>query len=294
MQKNQIKNDIEQNKRLAERLEKRLKDEFEDVLDNPTEKRQKRYKEAEAVLLAWWLKETYSNIIKDINENISNGKSTAVSQLRGKGFSKEEDNAELYASLASLMKESIKADLVKIADGIRSNSRKTMLDLTEAFIRQKKRLTEGFYKAFKKYGIGYFTDKRGARWTLSRYVEMATTTVLTNANRQAFFIKSLEWGNDLVKVRHLGITPSCELCEPFENKVLSISGKTKGYMSVAEASMSGHLFSFNCDHIPDELELAPDREDGDNKIALTDKNLKYLAKNGIKGVKRRSFYEKSI
>lgn len=292
MQKKQLQNDIEKNKRLAERLERRLKEEFEEVLDNPTEKRQKRYKEVEAVLLAWWLKETYSNIAKYINLNIADGKSVAVSQLRGKGFSKEDDNTDLYSSLASLMKESIKADLKKIADGIQANSRKTMLDLTESFIRQKKRLTEGFYKAFKKYGIGYFTDRRGAKWTLSRYVEMATTTVLTNANRQAFFIKSLEWGNDLVKVRHLGITPSCPLCEPFENKVLSISGKTKGYMSVYEASQSGHLFGYNCDHIPDELELAPEREDGDNKIALNEANLKYLSKNGIKNIKKRSFYMK--
>lgn len=294
MQKKEIQKQLEENKKLSERLERKLKESFEDYLDEPSEKNKKKYKEVEAVLLAWWLKETYSIIAEGINQNISNGKSVAVSQLRGKGFSKGDDNSDLYLSLGSILKENVKADLLKITDGIRANSRKTMLDLTEAFITQKKRLSQGFYRTFKKYGVGYFTDRRGARWSLSRYVEMATTTVLTNANRQAFFIKSLEWGNDLVRVKHLGITPSCELCEPFENKVLSISGKTKGYMSVAEASMSGHLFGFNCDHIPEELELAPDVKDGDNKIALNDKNLKYLKKNGVKGVKRRSFYEKSI
>lgn len=294
MQKSELKKQLEQSSRIAKKLEEKLKDEFEDYLDDPTEKNAKKYKDAEAVLLAWWLKETYSNIVDGINQNIANGKSVAVSQLRGKGFSKQDDNKDLYSSLASIMKENLRADLIKIADGIRSNSRKTMLDVTEMLISQKKTMSAGFYKTFQKYGIGYFTDRRGARWTLARYVDMATTTILMNANRQAFFIKSLEWGNDLVKVRHLGLTPSCELCEPFEDKVLSISGKTKGYMSVAEASSSGHLFSYNCDHIPDELELAPDREDGDNKIALNEKNLKYLAKGGYKNIKKRSFFEKSV
>lgn len=283
MDKQELKQDIKDNRTLSRELEKKLKDEFEKVIDNPTDKQIKKYREVEEVLLAFWLKDVMSNMIQGINDNISIGKATALAQLKKKGFKKVLDKSKDYKDLSNAQKQLVRADLEKIVANIKANSRRNILDIQEAFIKQKKKLTKGFLQTFRKYGIAYFTDRRGARWTLERYVNMATTTVLANANRQAFFMKSVEMGNDLVKVYHIGLTPECPLCAPFTGKVLSITGRTKGYLTVDEAKeISGHLFSYNCDHDVQSLELAPDKEDGDNIINPTDQLKKRMLNRNIK------------
>lgn len=292
MDKQEIKEDIKDNATLAEELEDRLKEEFEKVIDNPTDQQIKKYRDIEDALLAAWLADTMSNMISGINENIKTGKSNAVEQLRPKGFKKVEDNEKIYTELSNAKKQQVRADLEKIVAGIKQNSRNNIAEMRDAFILQKKKLTSGFMDTFKKYGVAYFTDRANRRWTLKRYVDMATTTVLASTSRQAFFAKSLEWGNDLVRVYHIGLTPECPLCAPFTGKVLSIAGKTRGYMTVDEASQSGHLFSYNCDHDIAALELAPEKQEGDNKIALTDKNIEYMKKHGLKNIKRKAYYEK--
>lgn len=290
MDKQELKQDLKDNKTLAKELEESLKKEFEKVIDNPTEQNIKDYRETEELLLALWLSKTYKNMVEGINENVSNGKSSAVEQLKKKGFKKIEDNSDIYKEIANAKKQLIKTELEKIVANIKSNSRKNISEMRDAFVLQKKKLTSGFMVTFRKYGVTYFTDKRGAKWTLERYINMATTTIMTSTNRQSFFAKSLEWGNDLVKIVHLNLTPECDLCRPFTNKVLSISGKTKGYMTVDEASQSGHLFSYNCDHTVSSLELAPKKEENDNKIALTDKNINYMKKMGFNNVKNKPYY----
>lgn len=283
MDKQELKQNIKDNKTLSKELEKKLKEEFEKVIDNPTDSQIKKYREAEEVLLALWLKEVMSNMIQGINENISLGKSSAVEQLRKKGFKKVLDNEKAYNDLSNAQKQLVRADLEKVIAGIKANSRRNILEMQQTFIKQKKKLTKGFMQTFRKYGVAYFTDRRGAKWTLERYVNMATTTVLANTNRQAFFMKSIEWGNDLVKVYHIGITPECPLCAPFTGKVLSITGKTKGYLTIDEAKeISGHLFSYNCDHDVQSLELAPEKEDGDNIINPTDQLKKRMQNKNIK------------
>lgn len=290
MDKQDLKQEIKDNKTLAKELEERLKKEFQKVIDDPTEKKIKEYREIEDLILLAWLKNTFFNMTQGINENIANGKSVAVEQLRKKGFKKIEDNADIYTELANAKKQLIKIELEKIIANIKANSRRNISEMRDALVLQKKKLTSGFMVTFRKYGVTYFTDKRGAKWSLERYINMSTTTLMASTNRQSFFAKSLEWGNDLVKVVHLGVSPECELCRPFTGKVLSISGRTKGYMTVDEASQSGHLFSYNCDHTVSALELAPAKEKDDNKIHLNEKNIEYLKKRGIKNVKKRAFY----
>ena len=80
---------------------------------------------------------------------------------------------------------------------------------------------------------------------------MRTLTETMQAQRLAFFTRATQYGVDLVRVKHLNIHPTCELCAPFEGKILSINGNTPGYMTVEEARMQG-LFHPNCDHITDQ------------------------------------------
>jgi len=55
----------------------------------------------------------------------------------------------------------------------------------------------------------------------------------------------VEQGHDLIKVStHRG---ACELCQPWQGKILSITGKTKGYPTLEEAK-AAKLFHPRCRH----------------------------------------------
>lgn len=292
-ERKQANKEIDEVLALSERAGQRLKSAFQKVIDSPTEKKVKRYEDYETALLALYSRELYKLLSAQVGQYTDIGKTQAVQQLLDKGFKKRKLQTKVYNELKQAQRQAIKESVLKLIAGIKQNSRNNVLDMRDAMILQKKRLAGDFIGTFNKYGIAYFKDSRGARWSLKRYMDMLTTQTMMNTQRQAFFATSLEYGNDLVKIMHLGISPECELCRPFAGKVLSITGKTRGYMSVEQASMSGHLFGYNCDHYVSALELAPEKEKDDNKIELNDKNIQYLKKNGIKKVKQKAWYQPS-
>jgi len=93
-------------------------------------------------------------------------------------------------------------------------------------------------------GITGFTDKAGRRWEMSSYADMAIRSAMAQA-AVAGHLDILEAnGEDLVICSDS--PEECELCRPFEGKVLSISGQA-GYTSVLQAVEAG-LFHPNCTH----------------------------------------------
>jgi len=100
--------------------------------------------------------------------------------------------------------------------------------------------------------------------------------------RAGLFYEAISKGVDLVKIVHLNIHPHCPLCAPFNNKILSISGKTEGYMTIDEAYMAG-LWHAYCDDIPVMYELAPSQ--GESDIELNEQNKKRKEYNTRKGNK---------
>lgn len=94
-------------------------------------------------------------------------------------------------------------------------------------------------------GLDALTDKGGRGWSLDRYSEMLFRTKAVEARNHGFANRLVENGYDLVQVsKHSG---SCKLCSPWEGKILSITGKTAGYPTLAEAEREG-LFHPNCRH----------------------------------------------
>lgn len=110
---------------------------------------------------------------------------------------------------------------------------------------------------FAKKGITGFTDRAGRRWRLDRYAEMSTRTAVGRAQVAGTLDRLVGDGRDLVIVSdHHG---ACQVCAPFEGKVLSISGTSTGHVedgngdsqpilgSVADAQAAG-LQHPNCRH----------------------------------------------
>lgn len=95
-------------------------------------------------------------------------------------------------------------------------------------------------------GLTALVDKKGNSWDLMRYAEMLARTKLTQAQNSGIGNRLTESGYDLVVVsNHNG---SCEQCAPFEGKILSLTGRNSGYMSVDDAVADG-LFHPNCRHV---------------------------------------------
>lgn len=94
-------------------------------------------------------------------------------------------------------------------------------------------------------GITGFVDRAGKRWSLSTYTEMLARTSLMDIHNEAKGREFLDHGEDLVIISsHPG---TCEKCAPWEHKVLSLSGHTKGYPTLGEAETAG-LFHPRCRH----------------------------------------------
>lgn len=115
-------------------------------------------------------------------------------------------------------------------------------------------------------GLAALVDKGGKRWELDTYAEMLLRTKAVEARNIGLINRMAENGYDLVQVSaHWG---TCPLCAPWEGKILSVSGTTKGYPTVREAEASG-LFHPNCRHAINTLipELAQLTAAYDNSTA---------------------------
>lgn len=98
---------------------------------------------------------------------------------------------------------------------------------------------------FADTGIGTFVDKAGRTWALASYVEMATRTTISHAAIQGHVDRQKQLEQDLVLISDHD--NECPVCQPWEGKVLSISGKHKTYDSLQTAIGAG-LFHPNCKH----------------------------------------------
>lgn len=97
----------------------------------------------------------------------------------------------------------------------------------------------------KEKGVTGFTDKAGREWAMGDYAEMAARTTTREASWQGTANRMLEVGLDLVEISEHA--ESCELCAPWQGQVVSMTGETEGYPTLAEAEADGFGHP-NCVH----------------------------------------------
>jgi hypothetical protein len=95
-------------------------------------------------------------------------------------------------------------------------------------------------------GLAAIVDRGGRSWTLDRYSEMLFRTKVVETRNRGIANRLVENGYDLVQVSNHGKS-SCPLCLPWQGKVLSSTGATRGYDTVIDAERAG-LFHPNCRH----------------------------------------------
>lgn len=108
-----------------------------------------------------------------------------------------------------------------------------------------KTVANGVKQTIKDQGIDALTDSAGRSWSFDRYAEMLARTKAVEARNTGMANRMLQNGYDLVQVTDTGSTH--QVCADWEGQVLSVTGNTPGYPTVADAEADG-LFHPNCQH----------------------------------------------
>lgn len=97
----------------------------------------------------------------------------------------------------------------------------------------------------QEQGLSALVDKAGRNWTLDRYADTLFRTKVVEARNRGLANRMVQNEYDLVQVsNHM---TDHEECAFWEGKILSLTGQTKGYPTVAQAERAG-LFHPNCKH----------------------------------------------
>lgn len=117
-------------------------------------------------------------------------------------------------------------------------------------VETRREVTQRIVDKFLGSGITIFKtepDKNGRvrHWDIASYSEMATRSAIGQASLEGHMAQQTKFGFDLVQISDHH--EECDLCRPWEGKVLSVEGKTPGKKTLAEAIKAG-LFHPNCGH----------------------------------------------
>ena len=109
----------------------------------------------------------------------------------------------------------------------------------------RRQAAQAALNAFGERGIAGFVDAAGRNWDMASYTEMAVRTTSGRAAVAGHADKLADSGLDLVQVSDA--PEECEICRPWEGRILSLRGRTPNRPTLAEAEAAG-LFHPNCRH----------------------------------------------
>lgn len=112
-------------------------------------------------------------------------------------------------------------------------------------VETRRQAAQRVLNTFADKGVTGFVDSAGRNWSLDSYAEMSTRSALGRAAIQGHVDTLIANDRDLVIVSDS--PEECPWCRRWEGKVLSLSGRTPGYPTMADAQGAG-LFHANCTH----------------------------------------------
>ena len=102
------------------------------------------------------------------------------------------------------------------------------------------------YKRLQKQGITGFVDRANKKWRLDTYSEMVVRTTTREAVVQGQMLRMAANGVELARVSsHM---TACDLCRPYEGKLISLSGGLSEYQGEAILPIPFPPFHPNCRH----------------------------------------------
>jgi hypothetical protein len=146
----------------------------------------------------------------------------------------------------SIMEESMKQLVRDVqAEVLRTNVAMQRGTVTSAKDMRSALLKEGFSKSLVEESWKGITDAGGKRWDLTTYTKMVARTKLQQTQLEGATQMALENESDLAVISSHGAK---DACRSYEGVIVSLTGRTWGYMTLAEARGSGLIFHPNCQH----------------------------------------------
>jgi hypothetical protein len=198
-------------------------------------------------------------------------------------------NTEAITALAGATTKTITEKHVYIVRSVDDIFRSVISEVAGSTLTGAETRLEVAQRALNKFadkGIKVFRTASGANYDMASYAEMATRSAIGQASIQGHITKMTSFGFDLVQISDHH--EECEICRPWEGKILSVSGNDREHPSLAEATADG-LFHPRCGHRANTYfegltEPLGDTEDPDGYEERQEQ--RYLER-GIRGWKKR-------
>ena len=197
-----------------------------------------------------WLKKNLPDLYKKGMKVAVDGLKEANLDVKYSSFTQIHEKAveyvvsTTYVDYARALEMVIKDSKRIVDETLKSN---IQVELAKGAIKGNTReeVTKNVVKLIKDTGAVALKDKGSKTWQLDTYAEMLTRTKTIAAHNEGVKNRMIENGYDLCIVSdHFG---SCPLCSPWEGKIYSLTGATKGYTMLSKAIENG-LFHPNCRH----------------------------------------------
>lgn len=97
-------------------------------------------------------------------------------------------------------------------------------------------------------GIPALVDRAGRQWSIEAYAQTVVRSNVRQVTTESSIAMAEELDHDLMEVSsHVGARPGCA---PYQGKVYSLNGNTKGYPRLSDTSYGepGGLFGIQCTH----------------------------------------------
>ncbi|WP_146876855.1 phage minor capsid protein [Bacillus subtilis] len=217
----------------------------------------------------YWLKELdqalYKEIEKLIKKSFKDGQAYHLLSVKEAKYWEEAVSSASFNKLQRARIEAIVADTHKDilqATNNTSSAIKSVIRQTVSKVAQYHSLNNGNYKDMQKDllkqlskqglsktivkdGFVGITDRAGRKWDLATYSKMVVTTKTNQAFIEGVTHESEETGFDLAVISDHGAE---DACKNWEGLVISLTGKTKGYITYKQARATNEIFHPNCEH----------------------------------------------
>lgn len=184
----------------------------------------------------------------------NSGRASAVADLAVAGLaSKVAGGGELSTiyQVRALISETVtgalgqQATILRSVDDIYRQVISRVSPLQLAGVETRRDVAQRALNQFADRGVTSFTDRSGRQWSMTSYTEMSTRTAARRAQWQGHSEQLQALGQDLVQVSDH--SQECELCRPWEGKILSLTGaprldgvRADGTLADAQAAGLGH------------------------------------------------------
>jgi hypothetical protein len=145
---------------------------------------------------------------------------------------------KMSLDMKKLVRE-VQAEVLRVNTALQRGTVTSAKDLKTALMK------EGFSKSLVEENWKGIVDAGGNRWDLTTYTRMVARTKLQQVQIEGATLTALENDTDLAMISSHGAKDSCR---HFEGMIVSLTGKTKGYMTLAEVRGSNLIFHPNCQH----------------------------------------------